>query len=204
MKPWIWRYRAPIAAAALLLLASYTPSRSALASCAVAPTPPDGLNFIQRIAAEGGVAFVGTVVSTDSGDRLAHVRVEQIWVGPDLPQTVEVRGGPGSLASNEASSVDRRYDSGRRYLFVPTNNSPPFEDNSCTATTPYTPSIGQFAPSGARGPLLDSSSPTQDAASIARSLVSPISAVTYAAGGIALAAVVVAGLGAMLRSRHGH
>ncbi len=47
--------------------------------------------------------------------------------------TVEVRG-TSAAGDDEATSVDRMYEVGRRYEFHPTNTSPPWEDNSCTAT----------------------------------------------------------------------
>jgi hypothetical protein len=68
-------------------------------------------------------AFIGTVVSTDSGGRIAQVRTDD---GRD----VEVRGGPGPVAT----SVDRSYRTGVRYEFHPFNGESPYEDNACTAT----------------------------------------------------------------------
>jgi hypothetical protein len=93
------------------------------------------------------VVFVGTVTSTSYAGRKATVLVETIWYGPDLPAQVEVIGSP---ALNAATSVDRSFQQGARYLFVPTNNQSPFQDNACSATQPYTPEIAAYKPEGAR------------------------------------------------------
>jgi hypothetical protein len=52
----------------------------------------------------------------------------------------------------QATSADRKYKAGRRYLFVPENSSLPFQDNGCTATKPYTSALAAQAPVDARAP----------------------------------------------------
>lgn len=97
-----------------------------------------------------GVVFVGTVLSTANGDREAVVKVERIWRGPDMVTYVRVKGTPGT--ADRATSVDRTYQTGQRYLFAPENSSPPFEDNSCSGTQVYTSALAAQAPADARQP----------------------------------------------------
>jgi hypothetical protein len=115
--------------------------RSGLASC-LAPAPlPDRLQGAR-------VVFVGTVVSASDRARRAQVRVETIWKGPDLPRELEVLGSP--LGSGGASSIDRTFQADQRYLFVLADERPPFTDNSCSATQPYTAAVAAYAPADAR------------------------------------------------------
>jgi hypothetical protein len=116
--------------------------RPAEASCAIQPAFPAVLDSAR-------VVFVGTVTSTSDRDRRATVRVETIWKGPDLPAVVEVFGSP-VVGGGAATSVDRSYQVGVRYLFVPTNDGPPFQDNACTPTRPYTPEVAAYIPADAR------------------------------------------------------
>jgi hypothetical protein len=105
---------------------------AAHASCAVQ------LPLSESLAASS-VVFTGTVVSVAGGDRIATVLVDVVWKGGDLPEQVEVRGGPGDPQS--ITSVDRSFVKGDKYLFVPINEAPPFEDNACTATQEYSPGL---------------------------------------------------------------
>ncbi len=116
----------------------------ASASCAVLP------GQIAGSFANASVVFVGTVVSTSNGDREATVKIESIWRGPDMLTYVRVVGTPEPRA--QATSVDRTYKAGKRYLFVPENSSSPFQDNNCTATQPYTSALASQAPVDARAP----------------------------------------------------
>jgi hypothetical protein len=95
--------------------------------------------------------FVGMVVSTSDGGRRARVRVESIWKGGSLPAYVDVSGSQAS-GPTTATSIDRTFESGWRYLFVPFNDRPPFQDNNCSATQPYTVGVAAYAPSDARPP----------------------------------------------------
>ncbi len=131
----------------LVVLAAVLPTlapSAASASCAVLPGQTPG-SF-------GGapVVFVGTVVATSNGDREATVKVESIWRGPDMLTFVRVVGTPESAA--QATSVDRTYQAGKRYLFVPESSSSPFQDNNCTATQLYTSALASQAPANARSP----------------------------------------------------
>ena len=124
-------------------------ARPALASCAVAPPLRERLG-------EARVAFVGTVLQTTNRDRNASVRVESIWLGPRLPERVEVTGGPSQ--ANVVSSADRSWEAGQRYLFVLDDAKPPFKDDVCSATTPYTSAIARLEPEGVISPENDGGS----------------------------------------------
>jgi hypothetical protein len=131
----------------LLVLAAVLPplvSSEASASCAALP------GQIAGSFASAPVVFVGTVVSTRNGDREATVKIESIWRGPDMVTYVRVVGTPEPGA--QATSVDRTYQAGKRYLFVPENSSSPFRDNNCTATQPYTSALASQVPADAREP----------------------------------------------------
>ena len=107
------------------------------ADCAPAGTTPDRLR-------DATVVFVGRVVTTTDNGRTAHVRVEQVWKGAPVSDRVTVRSGPDGEGA--ASSVDRTFDAGVRYLFVPTRDGAHFRDSSCSATVEYSGAVAQFAP----------------------------------------------------------
>ena len=116
----------------------------AQASCARLPS-------LQEQVATAPLVFIGTIVSTSDGDRVARVRVESIWKGPDLPAYVDVHGSPAS-GWGAATSVDRRFSAGERDLFVLFSDRPPYTDNNCSATQPYTAELAALAPADARPP----------------------------------------------------
>lgn len=120
---------------AWMLVAAF--AAAAVASCAVQ------LPLTQSLAASS-VVFTGTVVAVDGGDRIATVLVDEVWKGEPLPEQVEVRGGPGDPQS--ITSVDRSFARGDKYLFVPINDTPPFQDNACTATREYSPELESSRP----------------------------------------------------------
>ena len=138
------RFAAPAAVAALAL----TGAQTAEASCGGGG--PGSPSLGDRIAAAPTV-FVGTVVYTSDQDRVARVKVESIWRGPGLQAYIDVHGSPVS-GPFTASSVDRHYQSGTRYLFVPVNALPPFDDNSCSLTQPFAADLSAYAPTDARAP----------------------------------------------------
>ena len=125
---------------AAALIAGPTPAH---ASCAVQ------LPLVESLAASS-VAFTGTVLSVDGGDRIAQVLVDEVWKGGPLPMQVEVRGGPGDPQS--ITSVDRSFARGDKYLFVPINDESPFQDNACTATREYSPDLEDSRPLDASMP----------------------------------------------------
>ena len=114
---------------------------------------------------QADAVVVGTVTATRSGGRIATVQVEEQWRGR-LPAVFELRGGPA--ADNTATSVDRSYQVGRRYLLFVTEPAAhgsqgtfggAFEDNSCSATQPFTPDLARFRPLSATS-VLPSAAPS--------------------------------------------
>lgn len=114
--------------------------------------PPEPLSA--RIA-KAPLVFVGTVLSTANHDRVARVRVEEVWKGPKLPNEVEVRGTAFTGEENAATSVDRSFRTGVRYLFVPCHTgdassdevaAAPLDDGLCTATQEYRAELEEFRP----------------------------------------------------------
>jgi hypothetical protein len=126
------------------------------ASCAKLPTFPQSV-------ATADVIFVGTVTAVTNGSRWATVAIEDVWKGRDVPSAVEVHAGPadppGPLQS--ASSVDRTYREGKRYIFFPYGKAPTFKDSSCSATQRYEKTLEGFRPANAPGPP-DSEAPPED------------------------------------------
>ncbi|HEV8490385.1 MAG TPA: hypothetical protein VGQ58_11420 [Candidatus Limnocylindrales bacterium] len=143
------RAGASAALVASLLLGSAAP---ALASC-VMPPP------IEEAVRDADLAFVGTVTSVANLDRWATVAVAEVWVGPDLPPVVEVRGGPGPGAM---SSVDRMFAARTTYLFIVGISDGTLSDNACSSTTEWSDELAALRPANARPPL--SPSPESGAA----------------------------------------
>jgi len=114
-----------VLAAAALTLASLLVPTAASASCLA---PAEG----QDPFAAADAVFLGTVTSVANNARWATVRVEEIWSGPDQPVEVVVRGGP---EGNTATSVDRTYLVGDRYVFAVLLVDGNLEDNACSGTT---------------------------------------------------------------------
>ncbi|MHB8509926.1 MAG: hypothetical protein ACYDGR_14985 [Candidatus Dormibacteria bacterium] len=111
----------------------------AAASCA---GPPVGL---QAALATAPLVFVGTVIGTSDQDRTATVHVDEVWTGQHLPPEVILRGTPDVGAA--ATSVDRHYQSGHQYLFVPASAAgPPYDDNSCTMTREFAQALALYRP----------------------------------------------------------
>lgn len=131
----------PILAASLLLAAP----GAVLADCAE-PAP------LEKAVGTADIVFVGTVTVATNNRRWAQVAVEEVWRGPDQPATVVVRGGP---EGNMMTSVDRSFEIGRTYLFVPyiDPETGALTDNSCTSTTEFTNDTARLRPADARKPL---------------------------------------------------
>ncbi|MFN2502919.1 MAG: hypothetical protein ABR540_01570 [Acidimicrobiales bacterium] len=142
--------------AMLVLVASVAlvggPARSAGASCAPTPAVPQAL-------AESDLVFIGTAVSLANDDRWATFVIERTWKGDPGAERVEVRAGPpgsgGGGGNGAATSVDRTYQLGTRYLvFARAVSSGDrsygaralWSDNACSATQPYTAGLDQFRP----------------------------------------------------------
>lgn len=114
----------------------------ALASCAADPRP------LAAQVADADVAFVGTVVALSHDGRTARLRAEEIWKGPRL-QTPVVHGGAGGLTAG-ATSVDRTWQAGERYLVFPLVDGQRLTDNACTPTRPWSEELAAARPADAR------------------------------------------------------
>ncbi len=146
--------RIAVAAAVAALATVSLGSSHVFAACAGGPLGPAGSAPVSST-----VAFVGTVTATDHNGRTATVHVEDIWRGGNLPAEVTVNGSPDLNAA--ATDVDRHYQVGSRYLFMPSGTGQPFDDNACSGTVQYTSAEAQQRPASARtvaAPLTVSSS----------------------------------------------
>ena len=140
LRPLLGQTLGIVAVAGLALLA--TPS-IALADCMMPPP-------VEEAARTADIVFVGTVTSTANRDSWASVTVEEVWRGPDQPATVVVKGGP---AGNAATSVDRSFVVGTKYLFFPyVDPEAGLSDNSCTNTQAWTNDLAAIRPADARQP----------------------------------------------------
>ncbi|MGI8791870.1 MAG: hypothetical protein ACR2H3_01610 [Acidimicrobiales bacterium] len=130
----------------LFLLAG--PVQPAGASCAAPLDVPDAI-------VQSDVVIVGTVTATRSRDRIATVNVEEVWKG-DVGNAFQVAGGPAK--DNAATSVDRTYAVGTRYLIFaiePGAHSSRgtfgarYEDGNCSTTQTWSESLSAFRPASA-------------------------------------------------------
>jgi hypothetical protein len=126
---------------------------AAQASCV--PAPP-----LRQAVREADIAFVGTVVALDHDGRTATFRVEDVWKGV-VPETVVVHGGPGIEAIESAaargegvaSSGDRTYGTGTRYLVLPWGRTDGvLRDSICSSTQPYSDGMANLRPAAAHRP----------------------------------------------------
>ncbi len=124
----------PLVVAGLIAMALPGPASAVLCG----DRPP-----LDQVIARADAAFVGTVESLTNDDRWAQVRVEDIWRGPVVTPSVEVRGGqePGVW-----SSADRTYLAGERYLFVLDVRGGLFVDDTCSSTTAWVQELMRFRP----------------------------------------------------------
>lgn len=141
--PTVKRCLSPIAALAAMTTAALLWPASALGSCAAPP------GVAEQIAA-ADVVFVGTVQGLGDQGRTATFAVEEQWRGEPLPAIVQVRGGPSDL--NSATSVDRTYEAGVRYLVAAYVVEGRLTDNACTATQPWSEELAAFRPAEVRVP----------------------------------------------------
>jgi hypothetical protein len=115
----------------------------ASADCSAPPPLKEALAAAQ-------IAFVGTVTGLKNDGRTATFRIEEVWKGSVLGETVIVNGGPPGVGT----SVDRTYEIGVRYLVVPLRASGDvFQDNSCSSTQPFTSKLDRFRPTSASPPI---------------------------------------------------
>ncbi len=132
-----------LTAATALAVAALLPSAApAAASCILDERP------MEQKVDEAPVVFVGTVVETRHNDTTARVRVEEVWKGQADLSGVVVQGGTGE--DDAATSVDRSFVVGTRYLFFPQPDGNHFLDNSCSPTAEWSADFGAFRPEDAR------------------------------------------------------
>lgn len=94
------------------------------------------------------MVFVGTVTGTSDGGRTATVHVDELWRGPVVSAEVTLHGSPGVSAG---TSVDRHYENGKRYLFVPENGGgTEVTDNSCSMMREFSSDLNAYRPASAR------------------------------------------------------
>lgn len=180
--------RGPAGMLSVLFLVTTVLVSPARASCA--PPPP-----MKRAMAEAPAVFVGQVVSTTNEDRWAVVDVEEVWKG-DVPERVEVRGGPADPPGrlSVVSSVDRDFKNGRRYLFVPyRRKGDVFLDNICTRTTRYSGRLDKYRPAGAVPLPPDDAEPSGEQAPVSGGGVSPWLIVGLGAAACAGGAILLSG-----------
>ena len=128
---------------AVLALALALLPGTAAASCIEFPP-------IEEHLAQAQVVLVGTVQAVTNQDRTAQVEVHEIWRGGDIPALVTVYGGPDD--PNMATSTDRSYRPGIRYLFAVQALDGRLEDNGCTATQEWTDDLAALRPANATSP----------------------------------------------------
>lgn len=148
--PLLHRLRALVAMSLVATAALIATPGIALADCMAPPA-------FDAAVETADIIVVGTVTEVVNAKRWATVSVEEIWRGPDLPATLLIKGGPDA---NAASSVDRSFEVGQRYVFFPyvavdTEPLPGvaaggLADNSCTSTQVWDDSMAAFRPADAR------------------------------------------------------
>jgi len=139
-----------LAAVIFVLMTSVLCAPAGSASCA-GPVGPGGASSLQGQLETAAVVFVGTVVGTSNADRVARVKVETVWKGGGIPTYVTVSGTPDG--GSAATSVDRSFTVGQRYLFAPDSASSPYQDNNCSVTQPYSSRLDGLRPATAHPPL---------------------------------------------------
>lgn len=151
----------------------------AMASCA--EPLPDALAIEQ-----GQTVFVGTVTGLDNDGRLATFAVDDVWKG-EVSAIAVVNGGPSlaelkeaGLGADIATSVDRWYELGARYLVVSHEiEDGVYRDNACSATQIYEARLDEFRPDWAHAP---SPVETDGTATVARVALAVVGALTV--GGV--------------------
>lgn len=149
-----WRRIALASALAATLVVAA--AGQAAASCELPPP-------IEQAIARAHTVFVGTVTALQHDGRVARFNVDEIWKG-ELGSLAVVTGGPtvGELEAAAAdglgiaTSVDRTYELGTRYLVVAHGaDADSFLDSACSVTQPFTADLDQYRPEGAHVPPTD-------------------------------------------------
>jgi hypothetical protein len=130
--------RLPLILVVLVLAGLVRGPTAVLASCAAIPQLGPAIRNAPAV-------FVGTVTSVDHGGRVATVHVEEVWKGR-VEAKVQVVGTPELNAA--ATSVDRIYSAGEKYLFIPfAGGGDSYQDNNCTPTQPFSVGLAAYRPS---------------------------------------------------------
>jgi hypothetical protein len=190
------RARVALALALLALPATLASPAITLADCMMPPP-------IAEAVKSADMVFLGTVTSTANRNSWATVEIEEVWVGPDMPAEVLIKGGP---AGNAATSVDRSFEAGMKYLFFPYIDeggevrpgelpelASGLADNSCTPTTQWSVDLEALRPADVRAPL-GATTTTESTGIDLSGLVAPIAA------GLVVAALLL-GIGLLARGR---
>ena len=117
---------------------------AANASCAFMPLEQS------LLAAES--AFTGTVEGLREPGHVARVRVGRVWKGPDVPERVDVRGGPPAASGAAATSIDFTFARGEEYLFL-LQNAEDFSVTQCGGTTSLDGNVQSLEPPDSRPPV---------------------------------------------------
>lgn len=155
---------------------------AASASCVFAPTA--------AAVAQADIVFVGTVTATAQGELWATVRVEEVWRGPDLPAVLQVHGGQGG---NIATSVDRAFEVGVKYLFAPGQlENGVAIDNACSPTREWDAGLAALRPATAHPPIGGAALPPQPGFDLVR-VLAPVAVALLVVGALFAIALLARG-----------
>jgi hypothetical protein len=154
----------------LVVLALPLGAAPASASCVMAE------GSLKARLRDDDIVFVGTVTSTEAGNRLAEVDVEEVWRG-NVEDHATVAGGETS--PNTISSVDREYREGTRYLFTPyAQRKGVYQDSICSDTQRWSTKLGKARPEGATSYMESRTTPIVRASESAPEAGAPAEAAT--------------------------
>jgi len=124
--------------------------------------PPD----VEADLESSDLVFVGLATDLATENRWVMVRIEERWKGDPGGDRAEVRAGPGGGTGGQAAtSIDRTYVAGERYLVFASDLSrrpgagvdfcagARWVDSACSATRPYESSLDRFRPAANAGPV---------------------------------------------------
>ena len=176
------------------------PASAASASCMLDERP------IGAKIDEAEIVFVGQVTGLRNGDRSAQFAVEEMWKG-NVPPEVVVHGGPDD--PQMATSNDRTWADGQRYLVFPYTEGGRLMDNFCTPTVEWRPAFAKARPEGAvtRGETEEPSEPaaqgSEDDGDDGATAIDPVdpSATPWLPIGIGVAVVAAALAGVLVLRR---
>lgn len=131
---------------AAFVVAFLVPAVPAAADCA------EDERSLSRQVAEAELVFVGTTRDVANRGRTATFEVHEVWrqgadAGQIGPEAVVHGGPPGE---NEATSVDRTFEDGQRYLVFPREQDGRLVDDVCTPTRAWSDELADARPPDAR------------------------------------------------------